>query len=104
MDVLALDLNRSASIPESSREATTGVEPRAGRLDALVARLWRVASGGREGGGAVARRGVGLLAYPAATIALGIGLLAVTTLTSPPWAAIDPGIGTTVLAGPTGGL
>jgi diguanylate cyclase (GGDEF)-like protein len=103
MDVLTLDLNRSASVPGASRE-TTHHRERTGRIILILSHLRRIASGG-SGGDAVATRRSGLLAYTAATIVLGIGLLAITSLTSAPWATIDPGIGAnTTLAGPTGGL
>jgi diguanylate cyclase (GGDEF)-like protein len=103
MDVLTLDLNRSASDPGASRETTHRPGWRE-RTIPVVLRLRRLASGG-TGGDAVARRRNGLFAFTAATIVLGTGLLAIMSLTSTPLAAIDPGIGeNTVLAGPTGGL
>jgi diguanylate cyclase (GGDEF)-like protein len=101
MDVLTLDLNRSTSVPGASREPA---EPdRSWRSRPILVLLRRIASGGS--GGAFATRRNGLLGFTAATIVLGVGLLAVTSLISAPWASIDPGIGAdTTLAGPTGGL
>ena len=102
MDVLTLDLNRSASVPGASRETTQPERP--WWPARILAQLRGFASGG-TGGDATAARRNGLLAYTTATIVIGVGLLAVTSLTSAPWATIDPGIGAdTTLAGPSGGL
>src|SRR5215212_455968 len=103
MDVLSLDLSRPPSVPAASRDREP-VRRRRDRLIAIVTGVRRLASGG-AGGGAVAKRRDALLAVTASTIVLGIGLLAITSLTSAPWATIDPGIGAdTALAGPTGGV
>jgi diguanylate cyclase (GGDEF)-like protein len=103
MDVLTLDLIRSASAPGGDPASRRGRWWRE-RLAAIIARAERMVAGG-SGGSAVTKRRNELLLYTAATIVLGVGLLAVTSLTSTPWPTIDPGIGSdTALAGPTGGL
>jgi diguanylate cyclase (GGDEF)-like protein len=107
MDVLTLDLGRLFSVPADPSDGAAVARPRSplrATLAAILAAVGRGTSSG-SGGDAIARRRNALLAYTAATIALGLGLLVVTTLVSAPWPTIDPGFGTgTVLAGPTGGL
>lgn len=104
MDVLTLDLTRSTSLPGSTQEPSPPGAARRWRIREALLRLARSVAGG-PGGGAIGARRASLLTFTAATIALGIGLLAVTTVTAGPWVTIDPGIGEgTVLSGPTGGL
>jgi diguanylate cyclase (GGDEF)-like protein len=104
MDALVLDRIRSASMPGASREATGDRPSRRRRLFQLVEQL-RLGMPGGQGGDAISRPNDRLLAFTGMTIALGLGLLVMTTITNELWSAIDPGIGsTTVLAGPTGGL
>lgn len=109
MDVLATDILRSASLPGSPGDPVASAARRYRVLRAqLEARLRRLqGSGSGQGTGAerAAVRRRALLAYTAATIVVGVGLLAWTSLVMPPLAGIDPRIGTgTVLEGPTGGL
>jgi diguanylate cyclase (GGDEF)-like protein len=104
MDVLTLDLMRSTSPSAESSDRTRDAASRRERVLAILDRVGRALPGGTNGD-SVARRHDGLLAFTALTIALGLGLLVMTTLTNELWSAIDPGIGaTTILAGPTGGL
>src|SRR3954468_30229 len=108
MNVLILELDRFASQSTRMRDGTEGDRPRRPRLVATLAAILAALRGGASSGGggqAIARRRNALLAYTGATIALGVGLLVLTTMVSAPWATIDPGFGEgTVLAGPTGGL
>src|SRR4051812_43228970 len=95
MDVLTLDIGRLLSVP-ADPPAGQADGPRRSRpltiLAAILAAARRWTSSG-SGGDAIARRRNALLAYTAATIALGLGLLVVTTLVSAPWPTIDPGFG-----------
>jgi diguanylate cyclase (GGDEF)-like protein len=111
MAVLALDLLRSSSSSGFARgsRAPSAVSRRWQAWRAWVVAMLRagVRTGpGAEGpgGAAIARRNR-LVAYTGASIVLGLGLLAWTSLTAMPWAAIDPGFAPgTVLSGPSGGL
>lgn len=75
-----------------------------GRLLAIIAPVARLFGSGGDVGGAVSQRRAGLLAYTAASIVTGVGMLAWTTMVNPLWPAIDPGLPGTALSGPTGGL
>ncbi len=106
MDVLILEPRQLVSV---GREPVTDRLRRhlgAARLSgaALLAELTRRATGGAGGTGssAVVRRR-GLLAYTAASIAVGLGLLAWSS-TLPVAPTIDPGLTGTILDGPDGGL
>jgi len=107
MDVLSLKLNRFA-VPAEKPDDEPDDEPARGWLTRLGARLlaWitRYAPGapGSPGSSADVRRG-GLFAYTAASIVLGLGLLAWTS-SLPVAPAIDPGLSGSVVAGPDGGL
>ena len=101
MDVLSLDLGIAASMT-SLAPGDAGSNHPARTRDDLLGELARRAGGG-AGGAAQVRRG-GLLAYTAASIATGLGLLAWTTVTIPIGPAIDPGLTQTAVAGPLGGL
>ncbi len=104
MDVLAINLGRSASVSGASREPTPDRATRRNRLLELLDGIRRIAPGGTDGDAFTQKRNA-LLAFTAATIVLGVTLLVVTTVTNELWPAIDPAIGrSTVLAGPTGGL
>jgi diguanylate cyclase (GGDEF)-like protein len=73
---------------------------------------WLTGSGSRHGSssgpesesGAVAERRSPLLAYTAASIVLGLGMLVLTTVQVSLWPAIDPDLPGTTLTGSTGGL
>jgi diguanylate cyclase (GGDEF)-like protein len=98
MDVQSLELNTGLSLPS----------PRPGRRDPArdidLARPKPDGGGDQTGDDAVASTRGLLLAYTAASILLGLGALAWTTLTVPLLPAIDPGLDGTSLAGPAGGL
>jgi len=68
----------------------------------LMAAVMKLGFGGS--GGAIDRRRRALLAYTAGSIALGIALLAWTTVAIPVNSLIDPGLAGTALQGPQGGL
>ena len=113
MDVLITDLLRSRSMPDRPDEPNLPSAPRPTRLADVVAALARLLGLGPVGGPgagsalspAAASRRRRLLAYTAAEIMLGAGLVAWTTFAWPIQPAIDPGFAEgTVLAGPTGGL
>jgi diguanylate cyclase (GGDEF)-like protein len=104
MDVLTLDLIRSASMRGGGRDDRPE-DGRRRRIAMLIERLVGGLRSGGAGGDAISRRRSRLLAFTAATVVVGVGLLAITSVTSAPWQAIDPGIRPgTVLSGPTGGL
>ncbi|MCJ7711904.1 MAG: GGDEF domain-containing protein, partial [Chloroflexi bacterium] len=69
----------------------------------LLVDLARHGAGGSDGSSSAEVRRGGLLAYTAASIVLGLGLLAWTS-TLPIAATLDPGLPGTVVAGPGGGL
>ncbi|HYO42252.1 MAG TPA: GGDEF domain-containing protein [Candidatus Limnocylindrales bacterium] len=101
MDVLVLDQLRSRSMPGSPGDPTAE-RPRGRRWP--FGRLTGTAPGGSASGATAARRN-SLYSYTAASIVLGLGLLAWTSVVNPPLPAIDPQLAPgTVLSGPTGGL
>lgn len=84
--------------------ASTSSRRRRSRIHALLARIGRGVPDGSLGGTSAIRRN-GLYGYTAASIVLGLGLLAWTSVVSAPLSAIDPQLAPgTVLSGPTGGL
>ncbi len=96
MDVHSLELNTGFSLPNARRR-------RDAVPDADLARP-KPDRGDQAGDESVASTHRLLLAYTAASILLGLGALAWTTLTVPLLAAIDPGLDGTSVAGPEGGL
>ena len=102
MDVLVLDPLRSRSMTGSPGDSTIE-QPRRRRFWPF-GRPSGTAPGGSAGGATVARRN-GLYTYTAASIVLGLGVLAWTSVVNEPLPAIDPHLPPgTVLSGPTGGL
>lgn len=110
MNVLATDPRRSARLLRSTRDSVAA-DARRRRLPrtvlALLLRLLGGSGPGRAGGTATAvgaRRNL-LLGYTAASILLGLGLLAWTSAVMPLLGTVDPRLGTGgILSGPTGGL
>ncbi len=102
MDVLLLDYCRSSSVPASPDDPPPA-DARGRR--AWIAALTTLVGYGGGTGGTIATRRNGLMAYTGASIVLGLGLLAWTSLLNTLWAPIDPGLAPgTVLGGPNGGL
>ncbi len=110
MNVLATDPRHAARLQSSTRGSTAAGSRRRRLSRAALLLLLRLVPGsgsGHTGGaaGAAAVRRNGLLAYTAASILIGLGLLAWTSTALPPLAGIDPRLGAEgILAGPTGGL
>ena len=102
MDVLVLEPLRARSMTGSPGDSTIE-QPRRRRFWPF-GRPSGTAPGGSAGGATVARRN-GLYTYTAASIVLGLGVLAWTSVVNEPLPAIDPHLPPgTVLSGPTGGL
>ena len=97
MDVHSLELDSGFSLPNPRRRRDPA-------RDVDLARPKPDGGGDQTGDEAVASTRRLLLAYTAASILLGLGALAWTTLTVPLLPAIDPGLDGTSVAGPEGGL
>ncbi len=110
MDVLSLELmlptprpHRSGDAVISSFRRRRGPASVRALLALLMAAITRPGGGGGPGG-AVTVRHAGLVAYTGASIALGVALLAWTTVAIPLWPAIDAGLPGTAVDGSDGGL
>jgi len=102
MDVLVLSSIRPPSGPGVPGTASI---PRVRRRRAWLAALFaQSGSGPSSGSDAVATRRNGLLVYTAASIVLGLGILAWSTANISVWSSLDPHLPGTTLAGADGGL